>query len=695
MAAYNMNSSVSDHVVFEAVFDRSSGQNLGIYTAKQEGALFVKRIADGAVALWNIDHYGTPCEVMPGDRIVEVNGVHGDVTKLSSECKKNVELRVKILRPHSQIEEEAEPDAVDAQPLSDKVLSWIAGGFKDLTSDSAKQQVKERAENLIGVTQELAGSLGETTKELAGNLREKAKDLKLPSEEVLAAGAVAANATATAATAAASAVAEVASPYTTTVDDYATYKVQQLLGGSFGEAIRQPGRVHDFPSCKGLIKVVEEGALHHGGAKLLVSRAQLLGGVKDTSYDLRRIRIGANGGGGLVELHDLLAIEREVDLMVKLPPHPHVTKCHAAATENMGREHCRLLLCDPCNMSLANHMRASGGSLPADEVCDVGHQIAQGLQFLHGHGIMSGVVSPNSVLRGIDNVWKIGDLGRSTDVPVPVSEWREAHGGVCNKDEPPEVEAGFAGDASGVVTTAADLWMLGVLMAIAALGKHPFEDSDTSKRIFTPPARLLLEPVRARLCILLQWLLQPNPGSRLESFEAAALLSAIKFTSAEELLQEMPEHVRIRVEDMIDGAARKLATEESPGWALSRLQVALTTGLAPASRPPIQRKETVSDDSHSVSTNDPPSRDEETTDTDSLSDGHQPSSDTEVEGWTAFTSSGPVDLLGTEVQSEDFSRTDNFSGNPFDEDSPFEGKSGTADLIDMSPKVDLIDLDEL
>merc|ERR1719440_2780078 len=72
-------------------------------------------------------------------------------------------------------------------------------------------------------------------------------------------------------------------------------------------------------------------------------------------------------------------------------------------------------------------------------------------------------------------------------------------------------------------------------------------------------------------------MLENKPEHRLEIGEAAALLATLDYTSAEELLQEMPEKVRVQFEDLIVSAATELSKEQTPGWALARLQVALTT----------------------------------------------------------------------------------------------------------------------
>merc|ERR1719262_1075195 len=127
------------------------------------------------------------------------------------------------------------------------------------------------------------------------------------------------------------------------------------------------------------------------------------------------------------------------------------------------------------------------------------------------------------------------------------------------------------------------------MLATCAVGQHPFSSPwhppmvhseytlVKEKELFKAPAWALLDPLCARLCLLISWMLENKPEHRLEICEAAALLGTLAYTSAEELLQEMPEKVRVQFEDLIVSTAHALSKEQTPGWALARLQVALTT----------------------------------------------------------------------------------------------------------------------
>lgn len=244
------------------------------------------------------------------------------------------------------------------------------------------------------------------------------------------------------------------------------------------------------------------------------------------------------------------------------------------------------------------------------------------------------------------------------------------------------------------MTTAADVWMLGVLLASCALGAHPFVSpwhppmvcSDYTlvkeKELFKPPARALLDPLRARLCLLIQWMLENKPEHRLEIGEAAALLNTLAFTSAEELLQEMPEKVRVQFEDLIVSSANQLSKEQTPGWALARLQVALTTkvmrsGYGPTQQVQVAKQvDAVDDGTTSESTDDAPSLDGNSSDTES--DGFnkekassQADSDDFFHHDLDFISNPhqPCSLIDEPlVQKKEDS---GYEGNPFDAESPF------------------------
>merc|ERR1712146_469145 len=77
----------SDPEYYQFTIDRSSGGKLGIDVDHEDNkTLLVESISGGLVGDWNTAH--PELQVRVGDRIVEVNGLKGDVLKMVEECKK-------------------------------------------------------------------------------------------------------------------------------------------------------------------------------------------------------------------------------------------------------------------------------------------------------------------------------------------------------------------------------------------------------------------------------------------------------------------------------------------------------------------------------------------------------------------------------------------------------------------------------
>lgn len=82
---------------FQICLDKTTGMKLGIDVNHENGPhLYIESIDVGLVALWNEQH--PEQEVLPDDRIIEVNSKKGDVDLLLQECTKNIVLNVTISR---------------------------------------------------------------------------------------------------------------------------------------------------------------------------------------------------------------------------------------------------------------------------------------------------------------------------------------------------------------------------------------------------------------------------------------------------------------------------------------------------------------------------------------------------------------------------------------------------------------------
>eukprot|EP00450_Noctiluca_scintillans_P010047 CAMPEP_0194495070 /NCGR_PEP_ID=MMETSP0253-20130528/12792_1 /TAXON_ID=2966 /ORGANISM="Noctiluca scintillans" /LENGTH=156 /DNA_ID=CAMNT_0039336273 /DNA_START=112 /DNA_END=582 /DNA_ORIENTATION=- len=75
--------------------DRTRGR-LGLDVDQDYGALVVETVDSGLVSDWNIQN--PEMAVRIGDRLVEVNGIRGDITKLVQACRKEVVLEITFER---------------------------------------------------------------------------------------------------------------------------------------------------------------------------------------------------------------------------------------------------------------------------------------------------------------------------------------------------------------------------------------------------------------------------------------------------------------------------------------------------------------------------------------------------------------------------------------------------------------------
>eukprot|EP00747_Dinoflagellata_sp_TGD_P179693 gnl/TRDRNA2_/TRDRNA2_30909_c0_seq1.p1 gnl/TRDRNA2_/TRDRNA2_30909_c0~~gnl/TRDRNA2_/TRDRNA2_30909_c0_seq1.p1 ORF type:complete len:152 (+),score=32.01 gnl/TRDRNA2_/TRDRNA2_30909_c0_seq1:135-590(+) len=82
---------------YEISLDKRSGTRLGIDVDHQDGTtLLIESVYGGLVERWNDTNPNS--KVKQGDRIIEVNGIRGEVFQLADECKKNQVLNIKIKR---------------------------------------------------------------------------------------------------------------------------------------------------------------------------------------------------------------------------------------------------------------------------------------------------------------------------------------------------------------------------------------------------------------------------------------------------------------------------------------------------------------------------------------------------------------------------------------------------------------------
>jgi len=323
------------------------------------------------------------------------------------------------------------------------------------------------------------------------------------------------------------------------------------------------------------ISVREEHVLPHSG--VAVSRARCT--ETGVEFDLRRLRLGAESGG-LVMLAKLEALERESRIAMASGSHPHIVRCHATLVENLGTDHSRLFLCDPCCVDMAAHLKAYGGALPAESVTEIGQQLSLGLRHLHSLDILCGSVTPHGVLLGCDGKWKLnGELGAAAELPCSLEEWRLRYVASSSQQLPPPPlppearppEAGhkllssgqkLLGEAPlGHVTPALDIWMLGALLAglLEGVDARGIGGARSGNAVLAASEEVLLCPLAARLWMLVHWLLATEPLQRPWTRRLVTLLHSLSECLPQDLLIEMPEYARFHCQGMAAAAARKLA----------------------------------------------------------------------------------------------------------------------------------------
>uniref|UniRef100_A0A0D9WJB3 Protein kinase domain-containing protein n=1 Tax=Leersia perrieri TaxID=77586 RepID=A0A0D9WJB3_9ORYZ len=152
------------------------------------------------------------------------------------------------------------------------------------------------------------------------------------------------------------------------------------------------------------------------------------------------------------------AVRREQALMSRLAS-PHVVPCIGGGDGSDGSY--QMLLEFAPGGSLAD-----AGRLDDDEIRGFAGDVARGLAYLHGLGIVHGDVKARNVVIGVDGCAKLADFGCAR---------RAGEGGIIGGTPAfmaPEVARGEEQGA------AADVWALGCVVVEMATGRSPWRDMD-------------------------------------------------------------------------------------------------------------------------------------------------------------------------------------------------------------------------
>ncbi len=171
------------------------------------------------------------------------------------------------------------------------------------------------------------------------------------------------------------------------------------------------------------------------------------------------------------------------------------------------------------------HDRLRGGPLPPREAAELVAQVAEAVQYAHGHGIIHRDLKPQNVLLGRDGQLKVTDFGLAKDVDE--DRGLTASGDLLGTPSymAPEQAAGRIG---GVGPTT-DVYAIGAILYTTLVGRPPFQAaslSDTLRQVIEQDAvapRLLSATIPRDLETICQKCLGKEPSRR---YATAADLAA-------------------------------------------------------------------------------------------------------------------------------------------------------------------------
>ncbi|MEW6280863.1 MAG: serine/threonine-protein kinase [Candidatus Eremiobacterota bacterium] len=153
-------------------------------------------------------------------------------------------------------------------------------------------------------------------------------------------------------------------------------------------------------------------------------------------------------------------------------------------------------------------------------VLELVRHAAEGLCCLHGTGIVHRDVKPDNLLR-VGDSWKLSDFGLTRTL-ASLRRMGPIYGGTWAYLAP-EV---FAGDP---ITTAVDLWALGVVVQEAVAGSFPFPDEDEVDLLEYVPSHdpVVVEELEQPFGWLVRGCLQREPQVRLSAEDLLDVLNLV------------------------------------------------------------------------------------------------------------------------------------------------------------------------
>lgn len=238
----------------------------------------------------------------------------------------------------------------------------------------------------------------------------------------------------------------------------------------------------------------------------------------------------------MVSLEALQSLADKAEALPKMSVHQNVVKIFSAQVDNTSRSHGQVFLMELCDESVASIIE-SKGPMSAEEVLKMVKDVTEGLQFLHGQKegpVIHGSVETSHVVQGTGGEFKLTSFGATHfDAESPAS---------------PKVKS--------------DIWQLGVLIFMSLFGIHPFggegEKSEAANSLkkgcpLAVPHHRPKSLLEGRLCILMHWLLVPEPCLRPTAKQVSVLLGHLEKMVATQLIKALPAPVQKNCSQQFEG----------------------------------------------------------------------------------------------------------------------------------------------
>ena len=241
--------------------------------------------------------------------------------------------------------------------------------------------------------------------------------------------------------------------------------------------------------------------------------------------------------------------------------------------------------------TLAEHLRLKGW-MDADEAAAIGHQIADALEYAHGHDVLHLTLDPEKVLLSQDGSVLVTGFGIDRNKTLAWARLERAHGCAAPYISPEQILKADADQRT-------DLYLLGLLLYEMITDRKPFETEDstalrTKQLLHPPPPLIQFRPDISRtLSQLVLGLLGKRPDGRpfgVADFKAALNQCVKSGAIADEECAESrqlfatvnPRPVGVALHEPSPDAGTADAEAEVP-----TIDLATTAPLLPDTPPPV------------------------------------------------------------------------------------------------------------